>query len=163
MLRIHIAPMQSQYLRTRQREDVLFPGMLVIYWQYDADLGVTYAVHSAVISGVSGNTIICKSKWGAAGLFEHALNNVTTEYGYIRGSRQIACTFYSYATTHNYSFSQYDQSTHKCTCTVCGTIRYDAHVVNPTTHRCKVCNYDMSATIFRTPAPRPYEPEERVA
>ncbi len=120
-------------------------GDIAVY--YDA---VEEWIHSAVVTGVNANdpnNPICRSKWGANGLFEHYLTSVPDAYHFIPGSNIIACKFFSYSYAHTWLVSGYTSSGHTRECTICDKVVTEAHVMNPRTEKCITCGYQGGVTV----------------
>ena len=105
-------------------------GAIAVYYKYEDPK------HSALITSFSGSTPICRSKWGADGLFEHPLAVVPS--GYLQNGT-VNCKYYIYQKSHQCSVSIDNYYTHTRTCTVCGWTCTEAHIANPRTGRCVPC------------------------
>ena len=90
-------------------------------------------LHSAVVSAIDDGDIICKSKWGANGLFEHHITNVPSSYTSDGSSIRIA--FCNYTRTHDCSIVQNNDDTHTKTCSICGYLCVEEH-----SYSCKPLN-----------------------
>ncbi len=115
-------------------------GAIVVYLDQNYQ-----PLHSAVISSINGSIIMCKSKWGADGLFEHAINNVPAAYSYNGSS--IRYRIYDYDKNHSCTVTVDDESTHTRVCYICGWSATETHVINNITGRCVTCGYSGSTTI----------------
>lgn len=136
--------------------------MIAVYLQYRGN--TVYALHSAVVTKVSGSSITCQSKWGRSGLYEHALNNVPPWYCNNPDTGDLRIVFYKYTTYHTGSNYKATNSTiHTGTCEVCGARVTGNHIINKATGLCKVCGYSDPITITRTQAPKSFEPEVLIA
>lgn len=106
-------------------------GSIVVYYGSNGR-----AVHSAVVSGINGDTVMCISKWGANGLFEHQVNNVPSVY---YNGDTLEYYYYDYAQYHSCTFVINNSATHTRTCTLCGWSQTESHVANPKTGNCIGC------------------------
>lgn len=93
--------------------------------------------HSAIVTRVDESGIMCKSKWGANGLFEHELENVPSAY--YNNSSSVNCLYYSYTRYHNHTISIDSLITHTLSCNVCGWSMTERHIPNNYTNKCEVC------------------------
>lgn len=105
-------------------------GAIVVYLDRDKK-----PIHSAVVTSIDGDTIMCRSKWGANGLFEHSIENVP----YLYDSNSVLVKFYSYSRSHDCTVRINSAATHTLTCTVCGWTLTEAHIENVHTGRCITC------------------------
>ena len=140
-------------------------GDIVTYWR-DISANSYECKHSAVICGFnSDGSIICRSKWGIGGLYQHDEERVPHNYKltngetkvkyhrYIQGQHNtvevqfntekhfIACTkcnYYAYQ-IHAFRYEQSNLSTHIATCYICGYSQTEGHVPNETGTMCKKC------------------------
>lgn len=106
-------------------------GSLVVYYGTNNRI-----LHSAVVSSINGNTVMCISKWGQDGLFEHQVNNV--HHNYYDGNAPVYY-YYNYSRTHSGKFVSNNSATHSRTCTICGLRQTEPHVANPKTGNCISC------------------------
>lgn len=107
-------------------------GSIAIY--YDSS---NSPVHAAIVTEINGGNVICKSKWGANGLFEHHIANVPSSYFNTNSSVKVA--FYNYAHYHTCSVTIDNAVTHTRTCRVCGWTATEAHVADAKTGKCITC------------------------
>lgn len=114
-------------------------------------------VHSAIVTSVDGNNVMCKSKWGSNGLFEHHISNVPSGYQY--SSTYVKCVFFSYARYHTCSVTIDNLSTHTRVCSVCGWTSTEAHVENVRTGKCMTCGLAGPFTACLESAPQLPEDE----
>lgn len=118
-------------------------GSIVVY--YDKP---DHAAHSAIVTSINGSTIMCKSKWGQAGLYEHKLENVPIDY---LNNGVLDCKYYTYTRSHSTTTIIDNTSTHTKKCNICGWSATEKHtttvsIVNSTTHRrvCRVCGWSTT-------------------
>lgn len=116
-------------------------GDIVTYWAVSHLNGeissYDLCLHSAIVEDIeSDGTIICKSKWGAWGLYVHDINYVPTSYcnlvfeeetGSIEGY-EVVCLFYRYTQgEHDFSVATYP-TYHEKICDLCPYTTFEAHV-----------------------------------
>ena len=130
-----------------RRTEVPSAGDIVVYYGSDG-----YPVHSAVVKSVSSSGIVCESKWGAAGLYEHLYTNVPPDYRLYTGG-PVSCEFYTYLRAHNYVATVIDTAYHRLTCKFCDLNVTEAHTADPRTGKCITCGSVVSSTIFRAVLP----------
>ena len=106
------------------RDDIEI-GTIVVY--FDANEN---PLHSAIISDIDGDNIICKSKWGANGLFEHHIANVPASYTY--NGYTVWCRFYNYERIHTYEVVVNGTESHFKICNICGHTETADHYYNYT-------------------------------
>lgn len=126
--------------------DELQSGDIVVYTVEEC-----YA-HSAVVDYIDENGIIyCISKWGAYGLYSHAIDNVPSTYIDIDG---LNVDYFRYEQdAHNYFVFSSDNRRHIFECSRCSNSYSEAHTVeytdiDPTNHTtiCTVCEYSNVST-----------------
>ena len=136
-------------------------GDIVTYWAVSHLNGeissYDLCLHSAIVEDIeSDGTIICKSKWGAWGLYVHDINYVPTSYcnlvfeeetGSIEGYK-VVCLFYRYTQDeHDCSIAKYPLY-HERICNSCSytmfeahTWSYEQHSINVHKTSCSECSY----------------------
>ena len=130
-----------------RRTEVPSAGDIVVYYGSDG-----YPLHSAVVKNVSSSGIVCESKWGARGLYEHLHTNVPPGYRLYTGG-PVSCEFYTYLRAHNYVATVIDTAYHRLTCKFCDLNVTEAHTADPRTGKCITCGSVVSSTIFRAVLP----------
>ena len=128
-----------------RRTEVPSAGDIVVYYGSDG-----YPVHSAVVKSVSSSGIVCESKWGAAGLYEHLYTNVPPDYRLYTGG-PVSCEFYTYLRAHNYVATVIDTAYHRLTCKFCDLDVTEAHTADPRTGKCITCRSVRRASTARLP------------
>ena len=111
-------------------------GDIVAYYKWDNSHTELTLNHSAVIESLSTtgdylNTIV-KSKWAAAGLYEHHINACP----YFSNAIIV---FYKRCTHSSWSITPTNVIGHTCTCNACGFSHFVEHTVNQLTGRCTIC------------------------
>lgn len=107
------------------------------------------ALHSAVVTSVSNGVVMCRSKWGPNGLFEHNLLSVPSDYtldGY-----NLRIGFFTYTTHHTCIITNRDTSTHTRTCSICNWSSTEPHVEYLKTGMCKICGLMGPFTKYSIP------------
>lgn len=104
-------------------------------------------VHSAVVTGVNGNTITCVSKWGPSGLYRHELGYLPDEY-LENGKPNVTYYRINYVHSGNGSVGNTSRAGHTVGCSVCGQSFVEPHVyrvtattLNTHTRICNICSY----------------------
>ncbi len=97
-------------------------------------------LHSAIVTSVDGDNIMCESKWGANGLFAHHIANVPSSYSY--NNNQVRCAFFNYVRFHTFTVTIDNAATHTKICRVCGWTSTEPHSPNKVTGKCTTCGYD---------------------
>ena len=111
-------------------------GDLVVY--YDS---TGFPLHSAIISSISSNgEITCISKWGADGLYSHAITDVPANYYYNYNTGILMMNVFS-LTSHNYGITSNGSATHTKTCEICSSTIVEAHTYDVYTSKCIDCGY----------------------
>lgn len=112
-------------------------GAIVVY--YDAN---GKPLHSAVVVAINGNSVICRSKWGPCGVFQHELHTVPSQY---KVNGQVNEKYYRYERVHANTYSPDGSgSKHIATCTTCGYQSTEMHKLDAITNKCTICGYDAS-------------------
>ena len=111
-------------------------GSIIVYYGSNG-----LPAHSAIVTSVQ-DTIMCKSKWGQAGLYIHSINTVPEDYCYDPDSGMIICYAYNYSRNHTCSVTIDDRYTHTRTCLICGWSSTEPHIENVITGRCIVCGLE---------------------
>lgn len=134
----------------------LQPGDIVTYWTdgyyYDNDGNLQngyHCAHSAVVESISGNKIVCVSKWGPAGLYRHDKDCVPPEY---KNNGDIDTKYYRYYQgIHFWGWNKVSETQHEWKCNRCTATNnaraphnfYISESYNSTSHRiqCYDCGY----------------------
>lgn len=106
-------------------------------------------LHSAIVKSVTGGVVICRSKWGVCGVFEHELNEVPSDY---MDNGIVNEKYYVYERSHTYSDEMAYTSTHHMqVCAVCDyetAVAQHSYVVTHTaqnhTRSCRYCNWSVT-------------------
>lgn len=106
-----ISDIHTEYITdTRNVENARVGDIAVYFNLYDEP------VHSAIITEISENSLICVSKWGASVLCEHELSYVPKTYWYT--STTYYCRIYRIS-QHAWSYATSVSYQHTRTCTIC--------------------------------------------
>ena len=123
-------------------------GTIATYWI--GSEGNRICVHSAYVIDVdSQGNVTCESKWGKAGLYEHALDEVPWIYLNIETGFTPDVEYYSYVQgEHDLTYSSIDHDEHFTDCRDCDYSVYESHSnkyvsVSATEHRstCSDCGH----------------------
>lgn len=138
-------------------------GAIAVYYNSDNE-----PIHSAVVTEIDGDSVVCHSKWGIYGVYEHTLETVPADY---KANGQVSVRFYIYSRAHNLAYScnggtshtascticdyqstgahscrvTYTNTTHTRTCRQCGWQDTTSHTWNPVTNKCTICGYQSTS------------------
>lgn len=97
------------------------------------------AAHSAIVVRIEADgTVICVSKWGSMGLYEHALDDVPDSY-LNNGVPDVS--YYRYDTAHTLTIRSSTATSHTGICTVCAQTITEVHTLDAATNSCAICGY----------------------
>lgn len=118
-------------------------GAIVVYFDAAGE-----PLHSAIVTSAADGVVICQSKWGICGVFEHELDEVPYDY---TANGSINVRYYLYEKVHGHlEADAYTSTHHTLKCAVC---EYETavqhtyavtHTVLDHTRYCRYCDWAVT-------------------